>query len=85
MMLEIWSLEFEDLVPVVKCLVRLSCSLATLVIGLEDWIWVLIASVPGLCILSTFKSLSKDASLVMRKPAYFIYAKTKAQVSLPQS
>ena len=63
--------------PVVKCLVRLSCSLATLVVGLEDCIWVLIASVPGLCILFTFKILSKDASLVMRKPAYYIYAQNK--------
>ena len=44
----------------------------TLVIGFEGWIWVLIASVPGLCILFTFKILSKDASLVMRKPAYCI-------------
>ena len=41
----------------------------TLVIGFEGWIWVLIASVPGLCILFTFKFLSKDASLVMR-PRY---------------
>ena len=55
-----------------KCLVRLSCRFATLVIGFEDWILVLIASVPSLCILFTFKILSKDASLVMRKPAFCI-------------
>ena len=54
------------------CLVRLSCRLVTLVIGFKDWIWVLIASVPGLCILLTFKIFSKDASLVMRKPAFCI-------------
>ena len=44
----------------------------TLVFGFEGWILVLIASVPGLCILFTFEILSKDASLVMRKPAYYI-------------
>ena len=80
-----WNSSITELVPVGKCLVRLSCRFATLVIGLENWIWVLIASVPGLCILFAFKILSKDASLVMRKPAYYIYAKTKAQVSLPKS
>ena len=45
---------------------------AFLVIGIEDWIWVLIASVIGLCILFTFKFSNKDASLVMRKPAFCI-------------
>ena len=53
MLLEMWSLKtwnssITELVPVVSaCLVRLSCSLTTLVTGIEDWIWVLIASVPA--------------------------------------
>ena len=65
-----WNSSITKLVCVVsgKAFFRL----VTLVIGFEGWIWVLIASVPGLCILFTFKILSKDASLVMRKPAYSI-------------
>ena len=54
-----------------QCLVRLSCSLATLVIGFEDWICVLIASVPGLCILFNYNILSKDASRIMSKTDFY--------------
>ena len=36
----------------------------------EGWIWVLIASVPGLCILFTFTT--DDMSRVVRKPAFCI-------------
>ena len=73
-----WPYRRQDLLlPFNHSFARLSCRLATLVIGFEDWIWVLIASVPGLCILLIFKFFSKDASLVMRKPAFCILCKNK--------
>ena len=63
-----WNSSITELVHVVSG----KAFLVTLVIGFEGLIWVLIALVPGLCILFTFKILSKDASLVMRKQAYCI-------------
>ena len=50
---------------------KVSFSLATSVFGFEDWIWVLIASSPGLCILFTYKILSKDASRIMSKTGFY--------------